>query len=161
MVVRNAIYDAFFRPDSNFLRQSSLESRSEKKMSANLSEAAASGNLEEVVMRLNLGEDVNQKLFPRFSTPLHDAVICGRVDVVRVLLERGADVNMCDYRGLTPLKVALRYGQDEIEAMLVARGAQLEIATSTCASEAANEDVPPPWKVTSASKARMRKIGKS
>lgn len=29
-------------------------------MSASLNEAAAAGNLEEVLMRLNLGEDVNQ-----------------------------------------------------------------------------------------------------
>ncbi len=47
-----------------------------------------SGNLQEVRMRLDLGEDVNQKLFPRFSTPLHDAIICGRIDVARELIQR-------------------------------------------------------------------------
>lgn len=57
-------------------------------MSASLNEAAMAGNLEEVTMRLNLGEDVNQKLYPRFSTPLHDATICGRIDVVKLLIER-------------------------------------------------------------------------
>lgn len=39
-------------------------------------------------MRLNLGEDVNQKLFPRFSAPIHDATICGRTEVARLLIER-------------------------------------------------------------------------
>ena len=34
-------------------------------MSASLNEAAMAGNVEEVNMRLNLGEDVNQKIFPR------------------------------------------------------------------------------------------------
>lgn len=57
-------------------------------MSASLNEAAMAGNLQEVRMRLDLGEDVNQKLFPRFSTPLHDAIICGRVDVARELMDR-------------------------------------------------------------------------
>ena len=57
-------------------------------MSASLNEAAAAGNLQEVMMRLSLGEDVNQKLFPRFSAPLHDAIICGRVDVAKLLVER-------------------------------------------------------------------------
>ena len=59
-----------------------------EKMSASLNEACMAGNLEEVLMRLNLGEDVNQKLFPRYTTPLHDATTCGRVQIVRILIER-------------------------------------------------------------------------
>ena len=43
------------------------------------------------------------------------------------LIFRGADVNLTDYRGLTPLKVSQRYGQPEIEEMLEAKGAQLEV----------------------------------
>ena len=39
-------------------------------------------------MRLNLGEDINQKLYPRFSAPLHDATICGRTEVAKLLIER-------------------------------------------------------------------------
>jgi hypothetical protein len=57
-------------------------------MSATLNEACMAGNLDEVLVRLNLGEDVNQKLFPRYSTPLHDATTCGRVDIVRILIQR-------------------------------------------------------------------------
>ena len=57
-------------------------------MSKNLNEAAMAGNLEEVVFRLNLGEDVNQMFFPRFSSPLHDATTCGRVQIAKVLIER-------------------------------------------------------------------------
>ena len=59
-----------------------------KKMSKNLNEAAMAGNLEEVLLRLNLGEDVNQMLFPRYSTPLHDATTCGRIQIAKVLIER-------------------------------------------------------------------------
>ena len=44
----------------------------------------------------------------RYSTPLHDAVCCGRQEVVRILLERGADVNEIDYKDVTPLKLAIR-----------------------------------------------------
>ena len=57
-------------------------------MSKNLNEAAMAGNLEEVLLRLNLGEDVNQMLFPRYSTPLHDATTCGRIQIAKVLIER-------------------------------------------------------------------------
>lgn len=44
----------------------------------------------------------------RYSTPLHDAVACGRQEVVRILLERGADVNEIDYKDMTPLRLAIR-----------------------------------------------------
>ena len=57
-------------------------------MSKNLNEAAMAGNLEEVLLRLNLGEDVNQMLFPRYSTPLHDATTCGRIQIAKILIER-------------------------------------------------------------------------
>ena len=50
---------------------------------------------------------------------------------------RGADVNIKDYKGSTPLKLARRYDQPEIEAMLVSRGAKDEQDqggwTRTCA----------------------------
>ena len=46
---------------------------------------------------------------PRFSTPLHDAVCCGRQEVVRLLLERGAEVNEVDYKLSTPLRLAIRW----------------------------------------------------
>ena len=35
-------------------------------------------------------------------------------------------MNLPDYRGLTPLKLARRYGQEDIEEMLTERGAVLE-----------------------------------
>merc|ERR1712106_1011282 len=87
-------------------------------MSLNLSDAAMAGNVEEVQIRLNMGEDVNQKYYPRYSTPLHDAVCCGRQEVVKILVERGAAVNELDYKNMTPLKLAIRYGQEDIEQLL-------------------------------------------
>lgn len=57
-------------------------------MSASLNEAAMSGNLQEVLMRLNMGEDVNQKLYPRYTTALHDATTCGKIEIAKVLIER-------------------------------------------------------------------------
>ena len=44
----------------------------------------------------------------RYSTPLHDAVCCGRQEIVKILLERGANVNETDYKNMTPLKLAIR-----------------------------------------------------
>ena len=35
-------------------------------MSLDLNDAAMSGNVEEVIIRLNMGEDPNQKFYPRY-----------------------------------------------------------------------------------------------
>ena len=57
------------------------------KMSRNMNEAVMSGNMQEVQMRINMGEDVNQMVFPRYTTPLHDATTCGRTEIARLLIK--------------------------------------------------------------------------
>merc|ERR1712111_31048 len=111
-------------------------------MSKNLNDAAMAGNLKEVEMRLNMGKDVNQTQFPRYTTALHDATACGRTEVARLLIKRGADVNAKDYKGSTPLRLARRYGQDEIEMMLEAKGAKDE---QDAPSRKPSTGVDPPW----------------
>merc|ERR1712184_218170 len=114
------------------------------RMSLNLNDAAMAGNVEEVLIRLNMGEDVNQKCYPRYSTPLHDAVCCGRQEIVKILLERGANVNEIDYKDMTPLKLAIRYGQDEIAEMLSAKGAKEKVDVPLKKTSVVGE-VDPPW----------------
>ena len=78
----------------------------------------------------------------RYSTPLHDAVCCGRQQIVKILLEAGAHVNELDYKNATPLKLAIRYGQEEIEAMLRARGAK---ETMDIPKKMKDGEDHPPW----------------
>merc|ERR1712154_80364 len=111
-------------------------------MSLNLNDAAMAGNFEEVLIRLNMGEDPNQKCYPRYSTPLHDAVCCGRQEIVQILVERGAEVNELDYKNMTPLKLAIRYGQEDIEKMLLEMGA---VETVEVPKKVSIVDVDPPW----------------
>lgn len=56
-------------------------------------------------------------------TPLHLAAQAGRADVVKVLVERGADVDARDDRGGTPLQRALYHGQGDVADVLVECGA--------------------------------------
>merc|ERR1739840_84169 len=116
------------------------------KMSRNMNEAVMSGNMQEVQMRINMGEDVNQMVFPRYTTPLHDATTCGRIQIAKVLIERGADVNAKDYKGCTPLRLAKRYGQDDIESMLNKKGGKDE---QDPPSRKPSVGVDPPWMSTS------------
>ena len=59
---------------------------------------------------------------------------------------RGADVNAKDYKGCTPLRLARRYGQDSIEAMLLEKGGKDE---QDPPSRKPSVGVDPPWMSTS------------
>ena len=80
-------------------------------MSKNLNEAAMAGNLEEVVFRLNLGEDVNQ-MSNKNSTALHDATTCGRVQIVKILIERWVQYDC--FCPLNPLNYNITFRNPEI-----------------------------------------------
>ncbi len=54
------------------------------------------------------------------NVPLHDAVLHDRVDVVRVLLGAGADVNATNNAGKTPLDLAEQQGHDSLAEALKA-----------------------------------------
>ncbi|XP_020204417.1 uncharacterized protein LOC109789795 [Cajanus cajan] len=62
--------------------------------------------------------------------PLHMAVEGGDVGTVRVLVEKGVNVNAVNKRGATPLYMARIWGHDDICELLVSRGAVYSV-TST------------------------------
>jgi hypothetical protein len=90
--------------------------------------AAQHGHVEIVRLLLDAGEDpsrYNPDGNHSHSTPLHQAVLAGHDAVVRLLVERGAGLDIKDtiYQG-TPLGWAMYAGQTEIEKYLRAHGAQ-------------------------------------
>lgn len=87
--------------------------------------AAQHGHVEIVRLLLDAGEDPNH-YSPvgghSHATPLHQAVISGRIAVVRLLVERGARLDIGDiHRGALPLDWATYFGHAEIADYLRAR----------------------------------------
>jgi ankyrin repeat protein len=64
-------------------------------------------------------------------TPLHHAVVVNRADMVRLLLDLGADVHARDAAGNTPLTLAALGARDPaVLAVLERAGARLELVTA-------------------------------
>ena len=74
-------------------------------------------NITDIRRYLDEGVDPNHSLYSRVfngSTPLHLACRCNKPEAVKLLLERGADVEAIDRDdGHTPLHTACRYGSVE------------------------------------------------
>ncbi|CAG9534670.1 unnamed protein product [Cercopithifilaria johnstoni] len=94
-----------------------------------LLEAAKNGN-EEILLSCLTPFNVNcHAVTGRKSTPLHLACGYNRVTAVKILLEKGADVQAVDigcYRGLVPLHNASSFGHLEVVNLLLEAGADLQ-----------------------------------
>jgi ankyrin repeat protein len=64
------------------------------------------------------------------ATALHDAALAGKLDVVQLLVEKGANVNAKDNEsGATPLHHAASWGRTEVVTFLLENGADASIRT--------------------------------
>jgi hypothetical protein len=86
---------------------------------------ASAGGLHDTVRYLveELGADVNADV-PR--PPLYVAAVRGHLDVVRLLLKLGANIDQTDSNGVTPLMVATVQKHDELVLWLVKAGANTQ-----------------------------------
>jgi ankyrin repeat protein len=71
------------------------------------------------------------------NTALHAALAGKRSDVVKVLLDAGADVNATQHGGWTPLHSAVANGDRAIVDLLLARGAKASLANDAGVTPAA------------------------
>lgn len=80
------------------------------KKTKSLYDAISYSNTEDVRRLLSLRTiDVNARAWDTGYTPLIWAVQFNRLDVIKLLLEKGADPDLCDAQGNTPLHQACRY----------------------------------------------------
>ncbi len=56
---------------------------------------------------------------------VHVAAGLGQLDILKALAAKGADLNLTDYRGDSPIFWAARQGHEDIIQYLVSQGAQI------------------------------------
>jgi ankyrin repeat protein len=90
-------------------------------------EAAGRGDLDEVRRRVQQDRGLLDAVWTHdqfeYLSPLTAAAKEGRLDVVRYLLDEGADINLRTPSGKTAVELACIRGRLEIAALLLARGA--------------------------------------
>jgi len=85
-------------------------------------DAAADGNIEAVKYHLANGINVDAVNDRPWKTPLSLATREGHKEIVKLLIAKGADVNVKDKREQTPLHAAAFGGHKEIAELLIANG---------------------------------------
>lgn len=113
--------------------------RSQAVAMADLTYAASMGELQTVKLLLARGLPINQGNYDNRTT-LHLAVVRGQSAVARMLLTKGANVDITDRRGSTPLVDAFRHNNLDIADMLIQHGAQLPKNCFAEVKEAAETD---------------------
>jgi hypothetical protein len=86
-----------------------------------------------IAMLLEKGFEVNEKYCigsSHTSFPLHVACLAGCSDLISVLLENGADINIKDHHGNTPLHLALCKDARSTSLLFLQRGANITLKNS-------------------------------
>ena len=86
-------------------------------------ELADGGPIEAVVLLLRHGADVDGGRIPGNATPLLVAAMNQQSEAARMLLAAGADPNVRDDEGETPLGLSRKYGNHEMVGLLTLCGA--------------------------------------
>jgi ankyrin repeat protein len=94
-----------------------------------LCDAVAHGHEEIVQLLINAGADVSLQS-PTMLGPLHIASGWGYVNIIRILLAHGAEVNAISH-GATPLQTATMWGQAKSVRMLIDAGADVNLVSGT------------------------------
>lgn len=90
-------------------------------------DAIARGNVEVVKSLLDKDPDLVKAVDGKGKTPLHSAVTYKRMDVMELLLDKGADIGARDITGMTPLHVAAMLGRSDEAKWLLEHGADPEV----------------------------------
>ena len=92
--------------------------------------ASAAGNYGMVCLLIFVGRANIDCVTDKGDTPFSMASSCGHLAIVRLLIDRGADVNRTYDDGATALHLACQDGHTEVVGLLIDRGADINAATA-------------------------------
>jgi len=76
---------------------------------------------------LQKGADVKYRNAHDGLTGLHYAISCGSADVAKLLINKGAEINIADNKGTTPLMLAVQKNSLPVAKLLLEKGADVNL----------------------------------
>jgi ankyrin repeat protein len=92
-----------------------------------LSKAARDGNMNKINDLISSGGNINERDPIWGWSSLQYAVYYNQTEAVRLLIEKGANLNIADENGRTPLLLAVEYNYKDIIHILLDKGADMNI----------------------------------
>ena len=105
---------------------------------------AITGNLSALKKHIEAGTDINQKSPFGGSSPLISAIVFGKIELAKALIEAGADLSIQNDEGSTALHSAAFFGHEEMVRLLLEKGIDKTIKNKMGAT--ALESVSGPFK---------------
>jgi len=90
--------------------------------------------LRKLLKNANIDIDIPIDYDDAFIPILHLSIINGNIEVVQILIENGANINICDSYGDMPLHLAINYRLYDIVILLIHSGADINATYSNGAS---------------------------
>jgi ankyrin repeat protein len=81
------------------------------------------GDLESIQQHIKSGTDLDQSEPAGGSSPLITAIVLGKTDIAKALINAGADLNHQNYQGSTPLISAAFFCRRDVVEILLDKGA--------------------------------------
>ena len=97
-------------------------------IAAQVTTAVNGKNIQGVTALLAMGRDPNAQTEQGGWTPLWVAACRRLLEISRLLLQAGADVNIVNRKGVSPLKEAAQIGAAELVRLLLEHGASIDVA---------------------------------
>ncbi len=120
--------------DTNNLNTNQYNDLSQIEKDKKLLEASQLGKVEKVKALLDAGANINARdtKFYVDRTPMMKATVTWRLEVMKLLIERGADLELTDPEGFTALIWAARdaYGKTDALKVLINAGANIQAKTN-------------------------------
>ncbi len=106
----------------------SLPSLSEEEKSNWLHNAAYANDEQSVLLLIDAGVNVHQTWWKKGFTPLCLACQNSHAEIVKILIDKGADLHQANKKGRTPLFIACQNDHEEIVQILIDKGADVNQA---------------------------------
>ncbi|KAJ5076860.1 serine/threonine-protein kinase sty13 [Anaeramoeba ignava] len=91
-----------------------------------ITEAIWNDDLKEIQKLISSGEDINKRSEFSGQTPIYLALQKNKKEIVRYLVENGANLNIIDNNGLTPLMIAVDSESHDMVEFLLSYGANVD-----------------------------------